>query len=421
MLKNNRIKYIITIFSISTCIISLIFFILAAHYISLEFINVIGEGAMDSASLLAKHITLSNKDVDKLVNMEYSNIASYSKNQELQSLIENIDFAYDFDCVYVVHRLKPNEIKYTINEENKDFFKSEVGTPLDIIWLLDVPILATDEMSYEEYFSKDIERYTYSNDHFTTLSNEIKPSFSFIEDEYGRVISSCVPLWSLEGDFIGYLGLDIRMDTYKHYRDKIILLLGILFLCTTISLSFIFSNVYLRSVKKSRKKIYYDTLTNTYNRRYYDECFENIMNSKDAMNSFVSVMMIDVDDFKKINDKYGHEKGDQCLRKISEIFTKSSVDILIRYGGDEFIAGCFTMNKQRLTEIMDSIMYEISLLNLFNDKNKITLSIGICTVYKDGFYIKDFNKLISRADENLYIAKKNGRNQYYITEYTSCS
>ncbi len=79
------------------------------------------------------------------------------------------------------------------------------------------------------------------------------------------------------------------------------------------------------------------------------------------------------------------------------------------------------MNKQRLTEIMDSIMYEISLLNLFNDENKITLSIGICTVYKDGFYIKDFNKLISRADENLYIAKKNGRNQYYITEYTSCS
>lgn len=304
MLKNNRIKYIITIFSISTCIISLIFFILAAHYISLEFINVIGEGAMDSASLLAKHITLSNKDVDKLVNMEYSDIASYSKNQELQSLIENIDFAYDFDCVYVVHRLKPNEIKYTINEENKDFFKSEVGTPLDIIWLLDVPILATDEMSYEEYFSKDIKRFTYSNDHFTTLLNEIKPSFSFIED---------------------------------------------------------------------------------------------------------------------INDKYGHEKGDQCLRKISEIFTKSSVDILIRYGGDEFIAGCFTMNKQQLTEIMDSIMYEISLLNLFNDENKITLSIGICTVYKDSFYIKDFNKLISRADENLYIAKKNGRNQYYITEYTSCS
>lgn len=371
MLKNNRIKYIITIFSISTCIISLIFFILTAHYIFLEFINVIGEGAMDSASLLAKHITLSNKDVDKLVNMEYSHIASYSKNQELQSLIENIDFAYDFDCVYVVHRLKPNEIKYTINEENKDFFKSEVGTPLDIIWLLDVPILATNEISYEEYFSKDIKRFTYSNDHFTTLLNEIKPSFSFIEDEYGRVISSYVPLWSLEGDFIGYLGLDIRMDTY--------------------------------------------------NRRYYDECFEDIMNSKDAMNSFVSVMMIDVDDFKKINDKYGHEKGDQCLRKISEIFTKSSVDILIRYGGDEFIAGCFTMNKQRLTEIMDSIMYEISLLNLFNDENKITLSIGICTVYKDGFYIKDFNKLISRADENLYIAKKNGRNQYYITEYTSCS
>jgi len=79
MLKNNHINYIITIFSISTCIISLIFFILAAHYISLEFINVIGEGAMDSASLLAKHITLSNKDVDKLVNMDYSDIASYSK------------------------------------------------------------------------------------------------------------------------------------------------------------------------------------------------------------------------------------------------------------------------------------------------------------------------------------------------------
>lgn len=421
MLQNNRIKYIITIFSTSICIISLIFFILIAHYISLEFINVIGQGAIDSASILAKHITLSNKDIDKLVNMEYSDIASYSKNKELQSLIENIDFAYDFDCVYVLHRLKTNEIKYTINEENKDFFKSEVGTPLDIVWLLDVPILANDKTSHKEYFSRDIERYTYLNDYFTTLLNDIKPSFSYIEDEYGRVISSYVPLWSIEGDFIGYLGLDIRMDTYKHYRDKTILLLGILFLCTTISLSIIFSNIYLRSLKKSRKKIYYDTLTNTYNRRYYDEYFESIMNSKNTMNSFISVMMIDVDDFKKINDKYGHEKGDQCLRKLSEVFIKSSVDILIRYGGDEFIAGCFTVSKQQLTESMDTIMNEINLLNLFNDENKLTLSIGICTVYKDSFNMKDFKKLISRADENLYIAKKNGRNQYYITEYTSCS
>lgn len=418
MIKNKHTLHVLTICLVSICVFSCILFVFTSYCIVQEFIKAIGAGAMDSASLLAKHISLSNKDVERLTNMEYCNIALDSKNKELQALVEDIDFAYAFECVYVFRKLEPNEIKYSVSKENKNFFKTNIGTPLSIMWLLDVPISPDKKINYEDYFAKDIERYTYLKEEFITLLGEIKPSFSYTKDEYGRVISGYAPIWSVEGDFIGYLGLDMRINTYRSYRNKTIILMSILFFCTTITLSILFSNIYIKHMKNSQEKIYKDPLTNTYNRRYYDECFQNRMSINDEWYSFMSIMMIDVDDFKKINDKYGHKKGDECLYKITEVLTQNALEILIRYGGDEFIGGCFIRNKQQLDKMLHKIIQEVNSLKIFNDEKKINLSIGVCMIHKKNFNEKDFKKLIVKADENLYIAKKNGKNQFYLTEYT---
>lgn len=388
-----------------------------SHFISQEFIKIIGQAAMDSASILAKQVDLSDENVEQLIDMESSDIVSHPKNIELKSLVDGVDFSYDYRCIYVLHKLAPDQVKYTVTKENRGFFKTTVGTPLEIIWLLDVPILLDQGESIEDYYARDIERYTYLQKDVTLLFHQAKPNYSYMEDEYGKFISGYAPIWSTEGNFIGYLGLDIKMDTYKSYRDKMLVLMGILFIFTTVGLAILFSKKYIKHVENTQDQIYTDALTGAYNRRYYNEHFQDIVKANRRNDFYIAVMMVDVDDFKEINDRYGHEKGDECLLKISKVLKRKSLDLVVRYGGDEFIVGCFVKDEQELSRIINEMIEDIRSLSITDDGKKISLSIGACIAHKNSLGSINFEALMSKADENLYIAKKNGKNQFHITVY----
>jgi diguanylate cyclase (GGDEF)-like protein len=90
----------------------------------------------------------------------------------------------------------------------------------------------------------------------------------------------------------------------------------------------------------SFKRVYIDSLTGVYNRAFLDEKIAEILQNARDEGKVLSVVMFDIDYFKRINDLYGHAVGDQVLREFAE-FLKNSLragDILIRYGGDEFLA-----------------------------------------------------------------------------------
>jgi len=166
-----------------------------------------------------------------------------------------------------------------------------------------------------------------------------------------------------------------------------------------------------------RKVAQLDSLTQLYNHHTIVERLEaEVLRSK-RYGSSLSCMMIDVDHFKIINDKYGHQKGDTVIKRVAQTFRRSlrQVDIVGRYGGDEFFiilpetkASNAKIAAQRLQTIFASKEFFIR----SHVSVKMALSIGICG-YPDED-IKEVKDLIAKADQALYTAKHEGRNRIVV-------
>lgn len=157
-----------------------------------------------------------------------------------------------------------------------------------------------------------------------------------------------------------------------------------------------------------------DSLTGLANRNMLNKTLEKEHSRYIHTNSNLSLLFIDADFFKKINDTYGHNVGDQYLIKIAGALTKSmheSSGFTARYGGEEFICLIPNSNHQQAIAIAQQIQKEIVLLGLNNPASETklqTVSIGIVTLAKEKMSVKD---LISCADAQLYKAKRTGRNK----------
>jgi len=120
------------------------------------------------------------------------------------------------------------------------------------------------------------------------------------------------------------------------------------------------------------------------------------------------LMMIDIDDFKKFNDTYGHVQGDKALKKISEILRRScrKIDVLCRYGGEEFSLILPANNKKETIALGERIRKSIENKEIL--KHNFTISIGISSFPQNSSNKKN---MIAKADQALYQAKENGKNQ----------
>lgn len=147
-----------------------------------------------------------------------------------------------------------------------------------------------------------------------------------------------------------------------------------------------------------------DPLTGAWNQRYLYS-----LPSQDFIGSVVCV--VDFDDFKKINDTYGHVAGDKAIIETCHLINSKirEVDDLIRYGGDEFVVILYNTNLDEAVERITSIISSVQRtpINLDDNKLKITLSIGIYDVVEK----LPIKEIIERADFQLYRAKLNGKNQ----------
>jgi diguanylate cyclase (GGDEF)-like protein len=154
-----------------------------------------------------------------------------------------------------------------------------------------------------------------------------------------------------------------------------------------------------------------DTHTGLYNKRFIINELENISRIARRSGRAFSIIIIDIDDFKQINDLYGHNSGDDYLKSIAKLFTQSlrEQDIAGRIGGDEFliilpettIDGAFQLAIRIRKNVEDFILHYL------NFKIMTTISAGVCQ-YKNS--IKDVNELLDIADQALYEAKRSGKN-----------
>lgn len=160
-----------------------------------------------------------------------------------------------------------------------------------------------------------------------------------------------------------------------------------------------------------------DGLTNTYNRRFFCELAEReLARIKRAQESF-SLMMLDIDHFKKINDIYGHDVGDQAIKSFCIVSKKMlrELDILGRMGGEEFAVLMPQTTIDQAKSVAERLRKAVSeiVLDLPEGKISFTVSIGITCTEPSNY---DFNVMLKDADRAMYKAKNGGRNQIFVDE-----
>ena len=176
-----------------------------------------------------------------------------------------------------------------------------------------------------------------------------------------------------------------------------------------------------RCLKKANKKIKIasmtDSLTGIYNRGYLTDHLPNEINRARRYGHSLSLILCDIDYFKKVNDIFGHLTGDHVLKEFVQSLAESireNVDWIARYGGEEFIIILPETNCESARIVAERLRNRIALkeMNMQGEKIRITASFGIT-----GFNVDTLNEkisveaMISKADEYLYQAKENGRDR----------
>ncbi len=154
-----------------------------------------------------------------------------------------------------------------------------------------------------------------------------------------------------------------------------------------------------------------DSLTKLYNRQYLYVVMDEELKRYNRYDATFSILMIDIDCFKQINDIHGHQAGDEVLIQISGILTQSlrDLDICARYGGEEFIIVLPHTGIDPAQEIAERIRAGVE--DHFSGNYKLTVSIGLANCPASGLTKKD---LIQQADAALYISKSKGKNRVTV-------
>ena len=167
--------------------------------------------------------------------------------------------------------------------------------------------------------------------------------------------------------------------------------------------------------KVLREQSIRDPLTGLYNRRYLDESLARELSRAKRDGLPLSLLMVDIDYFKKLNDSYGHQAGDEVLKRLGELIGRGarSGDLPCRYGGEEFLLVLPTMSLESAVERADQwrLAFADEKIPFANTLLSATLSIGVATCPEHG---TTSEKLIGAADQALYAAKHAGRNRIAV-------
>ena len=154
-----------------------------------------------------------------------------------------------------------------------------------------------------------------------------------------------------------------------------------------------------------------DQLTGTLNRRGLDEAFGRELARSERLEAPMAIGLLDIDHFKKLNDTFGHQVGDEALRHLARVIKNllRPTDTLARYGGEEFLILLPNTLEEEATEVLKRVQRELTRRYFLhnNEKVLITFSAGVAQRRPD----EDQTALVARADAAMYRAKQAGRNR----------
>lgn len=156
-----------------------------------------------------------------------------------------------------------------------------------------------------------------------------------------------------------------------------------------------------------------DKLTGVSTRKYFEQEYKRIFDDAKRGGSSFAVLMLDIDDFKKINDTYGHRKGDEVLNQIGKCLKNGvrATDLVARYGGEEFIIILKDISKKDAKKIGEKIRKSVEKIQVSKVEEPITISIGLA-MFPEHSQFKE--ELIEKADQALYNAKESEKNKTVV-------
>ncbi|HCW73789.1 MAG TPA: hypothetical protein DHM90_08330 [Clostridiaceae bacterium] len=345
-------------------------------------INELTQSSLNTAVTAAAFIEADIESYEKL-----SDTSDYAEGQydeayydHMQNIFRKIRKETGVDFIYTVKKISENEMAYVLDGEDPD---SELFSPLG----------SRDVLTAFE------QKVFYEGKAITTGMQSW--------EGWGDYLSGFSPIINNEGKVIGIVGADKSSDSLSYLMssvDLIILMVALFMVLLT--------TIYTYKIVHERAVAYnVDYLTKLSSRRYHDLQLRHRIDHLSRKGGELSMMMLDVDNFKYINDVYGHEMGDYMLRHVAEIIRGNlrKSDISSRIGGDEFNIILPDTTLEEARKIADRIIKEVQ--GTSGELN-VSVSIGLAT------WVKDMNAVdITRlADMAMYKAKASGRNQVQVVQ-----
>jgi len=354
--------------------------------------------------------------LDNEVNLKIDNMSRFKETIIAISKIEDIDKLEEEEFAIRVFRILIRTIE---KADAGSVYLSRAGY-----------VYFIDSLGHNK---EKLNEFKYKVDDFTFPSENVELIKNINEDkinsETEEIIipskESIVIGMSDEDEIFGAISLDISVNSSNNFDDDD------LAIAQTISsvINGYYRNLKYQKVKehmmnierrKLTEKANMDELTKLFNKRYFYKIYEDTYNRMKLINQNITILMIDIDNFKNYNDTYGHLEGDECLKKVSSVLLENTrdQDIPIRYGGEEFIIILQKTDKENSIMIAEKLRKKIKELNIENyvdeTKKYLTISIGVSTVKATSEI--DRMRLVEIADKALYESKDNGRDQVTFKE-----
>lgn len=215
----------------------------------------------------------------------------------------------------------------------------------------------------------------------------------------------------------GLLVIMVTVLAYQHLGLSITVRVFV-----TLVLTMIFTNIFLgivlRLQERLRKLGITDALTGVYNRRHMDAEVGEAVERHKRYGADSSLLLVDIDHFKSVNDDFGHAAGDRVLREIAALMRRSlrKLDLVFRIGGEEFMVLLPDVKQAGAAEAAEKLRREVASAEFIADRT-VTVSIGVSELGPD----EDRDQWIRRADRALYAAKSGGRDSIAISDAPASS
>jgi len=235
----------------------------------------------------------------------------------------------------------------------------------------------------------------------TQIENDATAAADYIEFYLETAARMCIPLVSF-GQTLGVLVLDSATKGAFNSSD-VQPLESVADICATA-----IQNAYY--VDRVKQLAYLDGLTGVFNRRFFELRIAEEIERARRFNNGMAVIMVDIDQFKRLNDEFGHLLGDEVLRQVSSIFHQHlrKIDVVCRYGGEEFGILLAQTDSQHAMGVAEKLRRVVEAWQFPGVPRPVTISAGVASFPGDGANRDD---LMKAADAALYAAKQSGRNR----------